>query len=255
MYKAHYSRTQLITDFEHPPTIDTINLPVNNDNLQTGKTLQKTNPNTIICDSDDEIYNEQTCESNETIGENINATARNTNIIGKNQELSNIDNTHDKTTKNIKIGQTVDFSIDDNDFRAKIMSRAGKATRKFKNCFNVQYQHPSDMYLSEGHVDFDKVKSFSILHENNDTDKVHMINESCFDNAKLEELNNWKSNKVYEEIPKTNQKLLHCRWVCTMKQIDQNQVPKARLVVKGFEEQTTEMFKRKFVLNIVNNSS
>ena len=47
LYKAHYSRTQLITDFEHPPTIDTINLPVNNDNLQTGKTLQKTNPNTI----------------------------------------------------------------------------------------------------------------------------------------------------------------------------------------------------------------
>ena len=91
------------------------------------------------------------------------------------------------------------------------MSRAGKATRKFKNCFNVQYKHPSDMYLSEGHVDFDKVKSFSILHKNNDTDEVHMIDESCFDNAKLEELNNWKSNNVYDEIPKTNQKLLHCR--------------------------------------------
>ena len=133
------------------------------------------------------------------------------------------------------------------------------------------------MYLMEGHVDFDKVKSLSILHENNDTDEVHMIDESCFDNAKLEELNNWKSNEVYEEIPKTNQKLLHCRWVCTadgcalqmgvhcrwmctadgcalqmgvhcrwvctMKQIDQNQVPNARLVVKGFEEQTTEILK------------
>ena len=59
------------------------------------------------------------------------------------------------------------------------------------------------MYLMEGHVDFDKVKSLSILHENNDTDEVHMIDESCFDNAKLEELNNWKSNEVYEEIPKT----------------------------------------------------
>ena len=65
-----------------------------------------------------------------------------------------------------------------------------------------------------------------------------MINESCF-----EELSNWKSNKVYEEIPKTNQKLLHCRWLCTMKQIDQNQVPKAHLVVKGFEEQTSEILK------------
>ena len=75
------------------------------------------------------------------------------------EKLSNIDNTHDKTTKNIKIGQTIDFSIDDNDFRAKIMSRGGKVTGKFKNCFNVQYQYPSTMYLSEEHVDFDEVKS------------------------------------------------------------------------------------------------
>ena len=243
LYKVHCSRTQLITDFEHPPTFDTINLPANNDNLKTGRTLQKTNPNTINCDSDDEMYDEQTCESNEIIDENINATARNTNVIEKNKELSNIDNTHDKTTKNIKLGRTVDFSIDDNDVRAKIMSRAGKATGKFKNCFNARHQHPSDMYLSEGHVDFDKVKSCSISHEHNDTDEVYMIDESCFDNAKLEELHNWKSNNVYEEIPKTNQKLLHCRWVCTMKQTDQNQVPKARLVVKGFEEQTNEILK------------
>ena len=121
------------------------------------------------------------------------------------------------------------------------MSRAGKATGKFKNCFHVQYQHPPDMHLSEGHVNFDKVKSFSILHENNDTDEVQMIDESCFDSAKLEELNNWKGNTVYQEIPKTNQKLLHCRWVCTMEQTDQNQMPKARLVVKGLEEQTTEI--------------
>ena len=151
------------------------------------------------------MYDEQTCESNEIIDENINTTARNTNVIGKNQELSSIDNTHDKTTKNIKIRQIIDFSINDNDFRTNIMSRAGKATRKFKNCFNVQYQHPPDMYLLEGHIDFDKVKSCSILHKNIDTDEVHMIDESCFDYSKLEEINNWKSNKVYEEIPKTNQ--------------------------------------------------
>ena len=55
------------------------------------------------------MYDEQTCESNQITDENTNI-----NVIGKNQELSNIDNTHDKTTKNIKIGQTVDFSIDDN---------------------------------------------------------------------------------------------------------------------------------------------
>ena len=55
------------------------------------------------------MCDEQTCESNEIIDENIK-----TNVTGKNQELSNIDNTYDKTTKNIKIRQTLDFSIDDN---------------------------------------------------------------------------------------------------------------------------------------------
>ena len=70
---------QLITDFEHPPTFDTVNLPANNDNLQTGKTLQKTDPNTINIDSDDEMYDEQTSESNEIIDENINAPAGSTN--------------------------------------------------------------------------------------------------------------------------------------------------------------------------------
>ena len=82
------------------------------------------------------------------------------------------------------------------------MIKAGKATRKFKNCLNVQYQHLSDIYLLEGHVDFYKVKCFSILLENNDTGEVQMIGESYFDNAKLEEPNNWKSHKVYEEILK-----------------------------------------------------
>ena len=48
------------------------------------------------------MYDEQTCESNEIIDENINATARNTNVIEKKQELSNIDNKCDKTTKNVK---------------------------------------------------------------------------------------------------------------------------------------------------------
>ena len=90
------------------------------------------------------------------------------------------------------------------------MSRAGKATSKFKNCFDVQYQHSPDMYLSEGHVNFDKVKSLASYMKIM-THEVHMIDESCFDNAKLEELNDWKSNKIYEESLNTNRKLLHCR--------------------------------------------
>ena len=48
------------------------------------------------------MYDEQTSESNEVSDENINATAGNTNVIRKNQELSNFDHTLDKTTKEHK---------------------------------------------------------------------------------------------------------------------------------------------------------
>ena len=80
---AHAQNSLLISNIYQ---FGTINLTANNDNLQTGKTLQKTNPNTVNCDSDDKMYHQQTCESNEIVHENINATARNTNFIGKNQE-------------------------------------------------------------------------------------------------------------------------------------------------------------------------
>ena len=33
-----------------------------------------------------------------------------------------------------------------------------------------------------------------------------------------------------------NQKLIHAKWICTMKYADNQQIPKARLVVKGFEK-------------------
>ena len=63
-----------------------------------------------------------------------------------------------------------------------------------------------------------------------------MIDESCFQNAKQQELENWKFNNVYIEVTKSDQTLLNCRWVCSMKNIDYKQITKARLVVKGFEE-------------------
>ena len=70
-----------------------------------------------------------------------------------------------------------------------------------------------------------------------------MIDESCFQNAKQQELGNWKFNNVYIEVPKSDQTLLDWRWVCSMKNIDDNQITKARLVVKGFEEQTLDILK------------
>ena len=67
-----------------------------------------------------------------------------------------------------------------------------------------------------------------------------IMDDNYFEKAKLNELNNWKTNNVYEELPYNNQKLIHAKWVCTMKETKDQQTPKTRLVVKGFEEPTKD---------------
>ena len=73
------------------------------------------------------------------------------------------------------------------------------------------------------------------MEEKNETEKVWVIDECCFQNAKQQELENWKSNKVYIEVAKSDQPLLNCRWVCSVKNFDHKKIPKACLIVKGFE--------------------
>lgn len=68
-----------------------------------------------------------------------------------------------------------------------------------------------------------------------------LIDESCLDKAKITELNNWKTNNLYEEIPCQKQKFLHVGYACSMKknQINKQQIPKTRSVVKRNQLQGT----------------
>ena len=74
------------------------------------------------------------------------------------------------------------------------MSRAAKATGKFKKSFNVEYKEPISMCNQQGHVNFDKVNDIVINDVN--TAEVMIIGDNCFEKAKLKELNNWKTNNV-----------------------------------------------------------
>ena len=64
---------------------------------------------------------------------------------------------------------------------------------------------------------------------------------SRFDAAKTEELNKWREMDTYEEVDDEGQPTLSCRWVCTEKVKGKVLVAKARLVVRGFEEDTTQI--------------
>ena len=54
--------------------------------------------------------------------------------------------------------------------------------------------------------------------------EVHI---SDFHNAKLAELQSWKESDVYIEVLYNGQNLVSLRWVCTLKDIDNEVVPKA----------------------------
>lgn len=62
-----------------------------------------------------------------------------------------------------------------------------------------------------------------------------------FDDAKTQEIQKWKDMGAYEEVADTGQPYITSRWVCTEKKKGDDIVLKARLVARGFEEDTEQM--------------
>ena len=80
------------------------------------------------------------------------------------------------------------------------MNRATKAIKEFKNLFNIEYKEPISMCNQQGYVHFDEVDDLIVINDVN-TEEVMIIDDNCFEKAKLNDLNNWKTNNVYEEAP------------------------------------------------------
>ena len=64
--------------------------------------------------------------------------------------------------------------------------------------------------------------------------------DEYFNTAKLDELKKWEHFEVYDEVKDVGQKYLTGRWVCTEKVTDKRRIPKARFVVRGFQEKTIQ---------------
>lgn len=118
-------------------------------------------------------------------------------------------------------------------FTGKILSRAGKASGKYKNCFNVQKD-------SDGSIDwFDFDKDFTEVIKIHDEEEVLVTTYSdTVQYAKEQEIQNWLTNEVFEEVENMGQKYISVRWVVTEKVKNGELTTKARLVARGFEEDT-----------------
>ena len=119
----------------------------------------------------------------------------------------------------------------------KIVSRAGKASGKFRNCFNVKLD-------SDGSIQWFDLDKFDSV--NKVPDKVEVVvfyNNEEVSLAKEQEIKNWRDNNVYEEVHNEGQECLSVRWVVTEKVKNGNTLTKARLVVRGFEEDSLNIQK------------
>ena len=123
-------------------------------------------------------------------------------------------------------------------FTGKIVSRAGKATGKYNNCFNVKADSDNTISLMDFNSEFDEWRQIQ------DSEEVLVCSSSEeIDSAKKGEINNWIANSVFEEVEDNGQRCLSTRWIITEKIKQGKRVVKARLVVQGFEEDTCSIQK------------
>ena len=153
-------------------------------------------------------------------------------------------------TSNLKIkpGQKVTYKDQHtgNVVSAKVLGRAGKATGRNKDWFNLEYLEPEGIKGISQSVDLSQVDGLEVNSETETeivSEQVQIVGEMSWNNAKLDEIENWKKHDVFVEENDAGQKCVSTRWVCTMKETAEGLVPKARLVARGFEEKDKEIEK------------
>ncbi|XP_071821643.1 uncharacterized protein [Apostichopus japonicus] len=135
-----------------------------------------------------------------------------------------------------QIGQFMKFSSGDGERKVvKILSRAGKASGKHNNWYNVEYFEPHSAAGLKQSIDMGRVSNLEIANAPDNPENI-LIVESSFDKAKQEELQKWKEFAVYKEVKDVGQRCISTRWICTIKESPEGNVQKARLVARCFED-------------------
>ena len=111
--------------------------------------------------------------------------------------------------------------------KALVISQAGKVSGKNKNWFNVKHLDDDTMKS----VNFEAIPGWENLNE-----EVLLCKGGTFKvaEAKLKELENWRINKVYDEVDDEKLNSISVRRVLTEKMIEGKTQVKAQLVAQGF---------------------
>ncbi len=118
----------------------------------------------------------------------------------------------------------------------RVISRAGKATGKHKDCYNFRWDSDGSISWADLGKDFETWEAV-----NDAAEMMVLFNSEEVMCAKERELKSWQDNDVYEEVDDVGQEVLSVRWVVTEKVKGGQTVTKARLVARGFKEDTGEL--------------
>lgn len=137
----------------------------------------------------------------------------------------------------------IKYRLKDSDVwnNAKILSSQPKKSGKYKNYLNVHVSGNSDPIC----VNWDVVDQWKILPDPESVvllTKIEEMSQEVID-AKESEVNNLISNEVFEVVPFKNQTTISSRWIITEKVVGEEKRVKARLVARGFEEDSSLLVK------------
>lgn len=142
---------------------------------------------------------------------------------------------HTNDIDNVKIGKRVEGLSNGEFISGKVVSRAGKVNGKYKYCYNIMKDDGSiDWYDIKN--DFDE---FKLLPDNEEVLVLQTSSDDKIFDAKRSEIQNWIDNDVFAEVENIGQEYINVRWVITEKTKNDQTFVKARLVARGFEEDTS----------------
>ena len=136
-----------------------------------------------------------------------------------------------------KIGNLIQYKLNNNEHwnTAKVISRGGKSSGMYANWLNVEDESSGEKAcLGFSSMEWKLGDMTESTEEDTITTLITSVDEKqLIREAKIKELDNWNKFNVYDEVADSGQSTISTRWVITKKELF-----KARLVVRGFEEQS-----------------
>ena len=129
--------------------------------------------------------------------------------------------------------------------QGEVVRRSGKATGKYGKFWYIKDTSDNVTKEYDTENDWKHWNNVVTLEKNTGAEDIYVIEQSVQENkteiinqAKKAEIAKWIEENVMEEVKDTAQERLSTTWVITTKLKNDQEVTKARLVVRGYEEET-----------------